>query len=868
MSSLPEKSTEANNAKTFHIQTMRWVRDLPEQHETTWEDLRDWLINVERTKHPKSVEEEVTDPKTGKVTKQIVASLPGWCPCKLRDTTLEKGRRAAANVESVSCLVLDYDDLTAEQWAQVKSNLEGLSHAYHSTYSFSPVSGELCYRVAVQLDQPVPAKQWKSFFLLMASELGASTNDPSCSDASRFYYAAYCPEDGPAPDSGFGEGDALPTAEILARLKSAPSAIASTRNLTHEDLRKVVTLERYEAAENDNTKEGYRGLLKALDGRPFAQRGQRHDTLLFMSGILARKFPKHTAEQIIAPIRSVLPDDDDKIPADVALIGMLERDLENNRARKLDQARAEGRAPYTPEQRDQILKLAGAENEQAFVRSLIIDCERAGLFVLAPVEAPSGEITALDYRPYKGKHEQSAIIQALERFCEAFPITLQEETVKGTKLKPVHLLLSQYGQHLVEHTLSFEVEQSHYDPNTRTFTEPAARVRSFGPHRDPHLRTFLEQSLGEEQLQALDHALYNWRQLRGPAPALLIEGETGRGKTNLYADGLAQPWSDAGCTGFASLFKFTGNLRKSPVVCADEEMPLPRSGSVLQQFKSLTGSSSQRIEGKGQDEKYARGCLRYVLTANDGERFVRTLLQEGSVADVAPLLRRVLLLELKPDAPDPGKVEIPITDQRTRPRAGKSLIDHVRDEHSFARYIEDLETRAQVAMAAGLPDLTEQWTRLAVGRDEQAVLDTIEAYLFDDQAPASFSDGPAVHVRSTDQLWVNVEALCAYAQAKQSGALKPSMTRSALKALGATEPGRCRLASGARPRYWPLSRKRLASDEHLDARLEARAKATTKLAASADQVPSSQALREQLTAMKRATNTGNTSASSAPGVVH
>jgi hypothetical protein len=121
-----------------------------------------------------------------------------------------------------------------------------------------------------------------------------------------------------------------------------------------------------------------------------------------------------------------------------------------------------------------------------------------------------------------------------------------------------------------------------------------------------------------------------------------------------------------------------------------------------------------------------------------------------------------------------------------------------------------------------------------------------------------------VHIRSTAELLINVEALCSYAQAKHPGSLKPSTVRTALKALGATESERCRMLAGGRPRYWPLSRARLAADEYLDERIAARSTATAKLAAGADQVPTASALREQLSAMRRAGGR----ASSAPTVTH
>jgi hypothetical protein len=797
-------SEDTNRA--FCIQKVNSVKDpSAEAYEVTWPDFVAFYTDVQMTDRPKM-------------------ELPGYIPAKLSAPF-----RASKNVESVSVWVGDFDDQTTEQWQAVLERVDGLAHAWHSTYSHRSVSGEMCYRLAVRLDRPVAVQDWKRFHRALVKELGSSS-DERCSDAARLYFAPFAPIDGPAPESGSGDGDALAVDEILASAPQQPACASSPAvRVTHADLRSVAS-RRLESVESVNTRAGYEGLIAALDGRPYAEHGNRDNTLLAMSGILARAFPHRMSEQIVAPIAHALDDAHPDMGA-AALIAKLDRDLEKN---KDERAAAGEKAPFSEAQRADIVRLAGAESEAALARQLIIDCERSGLLVMQAIEGADGSIAAIDYRPYSGRHAHTAIIAALDRF-QSFPVALREQTREGTRLKPLPMLLLQYGQQMVEHKLSFEVAHAQYDHAARTLTEPAARVRSFGAYRDHELRTFLERSLGKAQLQALDHVLYNWRDLSKPSRALLLEGRTSLGKSNLYAAGLAQAWSDEGCTPFKSLFGFTGELRRSPVICADEEMPMPRVGPVLQQFKSLTGSAAQRVENKGVDAKSARGCLRYVFTANDGCRFMRDVLKGGCSADVEPILRRVLLLTLTPDAPDPGE----------------RLVTRVRDEHLFARYIEDLESRPRVPMPAGLPDLTKSWTDLTLGKDEHATLAAIEAYLFDEKPSASHSDGPAVHVDGAGQVWINVEALCAYSQQRSHlEPLKAHAVRESLKALGSEQGTRLPIggSGGRRARYWPISTARLGVEggDTIGAELAARRAATSAITAGEPWVPTGANVADRL----------------------
>jgi hypothetical protein len=116
-------------------------------------------------------------------------SVPLWSPATFRD-----GRRAAANVETLSALVLDYDgdfnpaDIMA-MWVEYE-------HVLHST--FTPGS----YRVVIPYDRPVTPDEHRAIWLWAKAR--DARIDGSCKDASRIYFLPTCRSDlDAAPEYGY-----------------------------------------------------------------------------------------------------------------------------------------------------------------------------------------------------------------------------------------------------------------------------------------------------------------------------------------------------------------------------------------------------------------------------------------------------------------------------------------------------------------------------------------------------------------------------------------------------------------------------------------------------------------------------------------
>jgi hypothetical protein len=584
---------------------MPWVRGWPEQVELTWEDFVESLVNVERTDQPKDLKELRPNKKTGKEEMQIVASLPGYCPCKLRDPELGRTKK---NVESVSCLVLDFDDITVAEWQTARGLLEGFEWCFHSTYKHQPISGKMRYRVAVKTDRPVPGTHWPQFIETMAKEFGGAY-DESCKDASRFFYSAYAPMDGPEPESGHFRGKPIPVDAVLSYIATPPEHREPTKSkIDHFAIADLIP-PRLERLENENVRAGYLGIQAALDGRPFAVRGERHSTLLYMSGILARAFPRNTPEEIIAPFRHSLPDEGDGIPADEALLAQLERDLEKNAIE--NEARVEeivergGRErSYTFDEVDAFVKRLGLRDREQLARNLIVT-SGADFYVLEDG----------DYVYLGGKDRaENAIASYLAPYAATLPIAVGEETRTGWQDKSLKVLAKQYGCYARKVVKNLSLQQSRVEAGVLHFAicPRAPLTPKFNSSIDAWLSSWSDP-------ESLKDWLATAPRLEKPTAALVLGGGEMTGKSSI-AKGLSALYGARYTPMQQVTASFNDAIARCPIVFAEETVPWEyrRDTGLL---KELITSDSQQLRAKFQDSADLLGAVRVVIAKNDHKLF-------------------------------------------------------------------------------------------------------------------------------------------------------------------------------------------------------------------------------------------------------
>lgn len=123
-----------------------------------------------------------------------------WCPAKYKPNTT----RAAKNVESVCCLVWDYDDGTTihdavEPWLDY-------ALAVHTSFSHSDDAPR--FRIVIPLSEPVPGHGWVKFWRFWYDKLEHKP-DQACKDPSRLYHFPAHPN-GVTPYGAWCEGEPLP----------------------------------------------------------------------------------------------------------------------------------------------------------------------------------------------------------------------------------------------------------------------------------------------------------------------------------------------------------------------------------------------------------------------------------------------------------------------------------------------------------------------------------------------------------------------------------------------------------------------------------------------------------------------------------
>lgn len=121
--------------------------------------------------------------------------------------------RGKANVEYVTCLVLDFDSGIAPGPLRARWDADGLAYALHSTHSHRHDFPK--WRAIFPLARPVAGNDWPGVWRKLAATIGAGHVDVSAKDASRIYYLPACPPEYSAcAFAGIHDGAPLDPASI------------------------------------------------------------------------------------------------------------------------------------------------------------------------------------------------------------------------------------------------------------------------------------------------------------------------------------------------------------------------------------------------------------------------------------------------------------------------------------------------------------------------------------------------------------------------------------------------------------------------------------------------------------------------------
>jgi len=159
-----------------------------------------------------------------------------------------------------------------------------------------------------------------------------------------------------------------------------------------------------------------------------------------------------------------------------------------------------------------------------------------------------------------------------------------------------------------------------YNVVTDQIIEGICAIRSdLSPAYHAEIHEWLEHLGGTEKDRLLDW-LATLTDLDWPTCALYIEGPKSIGK-GMLADGIASLWGSKPATWTDFTASFNDQLSRVPLVWADEKIPSDRFASQEASItlRQMVGNSSFTLKRKYLPSQSVTGCLRFLITANDGD---------------------------------------------------------------------------------------------------------------------------------------------------------------------------------------------------------------------------------------------------------
>jgi hypothetical protein len=206
--------------------------------------------------------------------------------------------RAKHNVETVNAAALDLDNLTPEQWDEIRGDLQTaqISSFWYTTYSHKAQDRPDNYklRLVLELSRPVTPQEWSRIFLTLQ---GLFSADPNARDASRMFYGPYIPESVTEQHfSGIQEGQPLDVEALLATTPATetaphgelppPPAIVVTKKM-------LTLLSQKLARKSDPHAQLSSQMLRHLrDGEAFTEEGHRDESVFrYIIAAVVREWP-------------------------------------------------------------------------------------------------------------------------------------------------------------------------------------------------------------------------------------------------------------------------------------------------------------------------------------------------------------------------------------------------------------------------------------------------------------------------------------------------------------------------------------------------------------------------------------------------
>ena len=288
----------------------------PEPREGTWEEFNRGLLENKPT-HPDPTGAR-SDAEWDESKKHLLAFSPG----SFRSGTTRKNE----NVESVSMLALDFDDIPNASVPALLARFDGLAYLIHTTPGAARCApGFTRLRIILPFAAPVRGKDWPKVWAALVRHFGLSDVagfDAACNDAARLYFVPCEGCTGFVAEGEFLDPRTLPTAALPAR------AVVSSGPLTREALRKIG--DKFERSRDADKKAAGGTLKRIADGVMSAEHPHRDEAMKLATWHLAQAMPGIDPDEFLVLAQESMnaagARDDD--PDEARVRGLLEGALE------------------------------------------------------------------------------------------------------------------------------------------------------------------------------------------------------------------------------------------------------------------------------------------------------------------------------------------------------------------------------------------------------------------------------------------------------------------------------------------------------------------------------------------------------------
>lgn len=631
----------------FFWSEFRDVEDnVPKQREAPWEEFIEQKMQF-----------QVTDSKK---------AVGLWNPVKFK----EGAKRNNSGVEAVGALVYDLDDKSDEFMSQLRASLAGIEHIFHTSYSHLLPGKSNRFRIIVPLARPANRKEWRATRLSFAHAHGFLGDDDRKADSecTFFYWPAHSADAPHLIEHVKGRLLDVETTTTVERPKESRSAVDGKNGpLTGKPGNHSNFIQRWSKSPPSDAFDWY---ARFRDGLPIAAEGSRDDALQKAMWVVANRM---TNEQ--------LHDVDEDV-----IVDFMTKSIDETPGPEDDRiSKDDVRSKLRRARRDVLAERAGQLTEKKdsdeFLESLFKKVH------------PSPEM---------GKVNNVALVPPTEIWTEEDFQKISNEFFEGTPVKPVVLLGKQFvvftkrlgfsqrlaneyvGSYGVQESLGSSgieplgikrgevfvrsgkdildkypkvcsiakdvrgafVGKSHYNSESKIFTEVVNPIRQVEPVRDLEIDQFLRAYCSKPR--DYDHLLAwlkRFPNLNLPNNVLFVYGPKNIGKS-LIGIALARFWGrENGIQPFNFFSTFQDAFVECPFILADEGLPKDMVNS--NQIRTFATTGEHVVNRKHMPAVRWVGYARMLINANnvDELKFSKDVLNQESIEAIEARFLRIEVSE-------------------------------------------------------------------------------------------------------------------------------------------------------------------------------------------------------------------------------